>query len=378
MSTDVRAAEDTEQPSPRKPAAPPQRRRRILLLVLLLVVGLLVGGGLLWQRRAPVGPVALEPMTGMQPSEERARQLLGTPPSQSQWFSGSWAGGGTLTTSRSDGFGAWRGTPLDATTIYPEIGSWQAIYDSDWHVSTYTGFEGVLSYGLPMLPEDGSGSFASIVEGDHDWVYEKVADDLVANGRGRSIVRIGWEANGDWFPWNTTAKNADEFVAAYRHVVSVLRRVAPELVIDFDLSCGTSLRGQTNRMDALNLLYPGDDAVDLVGCDFYDWYTTKSPDEAGWQNSLRPPDSVGIQDVADFARAHGKGLTYPEWGLASKKSEGIGDNPFFIEKVRAFFEGNADILVLEAYFSEPETSLGNSIWDPAQMPRSADVYARLW
>jgi hypothetical protein len=43
----------------------------------------------------------------------------------------------------------------------------------------------------------------------------------------------------------------------------------------------------------------------------------------------------------------------------------MGDNSFFIEKARSFFEDNADILVLEGYFSEPETSLANSIWGPS-------------
>jgi hypothetical protein len=56
----------------------------------------------------------------------------------------------------------------------------------------------------------------------------------------------------------------------------------------------------------------------------------------------------------------------------------MGDNSFFIEKASSFFEDNADILVLEGYFGEPETSLANSIWDLVQMLRSAPVYARLW
>ena len=381
--TGLRTQADTQEPDP-GPDPPPaegkrSRRKIILAAVAALVAAVLVAGGLLWQRTSsPTGYVTLPEMAGMPPSEDRARQLLGAPRSGSPWLSGSWAGGGTSTTARYEGFGSWRGAPLDAATVYPEIDSWQAIAASDWHISTFAGFDGVLSYGLPLLPEGGGGSFESIVAGEHDAVYQKIASDLVRNGRGNAIVRIGWEANGDWFPWNTTASNAAEFVAAFRHVVGVLRGTAPDLVIDFDLSCGTSLRGQQDRLDALNLLYPGDDAVDLVGCDFYDWYNTTSPDEAGWQRSIRPPSSVGIQDVAEFARAHGKGLTYPEWGVASEESEGVGDNPFFIQQVRSFFEANADILVLESYFSEPETSLANSIWDPAQMPRSADLYARLW
>ena len=141
-------------------------------------------------------------------------------------------------------------------------------------VSTYAKFDGTLVYGLPMLPEKGSGDFGSIVNGEHDWVYHKIAGDLVTEGRGRSIVRIGWEANGDWFRWNATARTAREYVAAFRHIVDVLHSVAPDLVIDFDISCGVPLRGQKNRLAALTELYPGDDAVDIVGCDTYDWYYT--------------------------------------------------------------------------------------------------------
>jgi hypothetical protein len=59
--------------------------------------------------------------------------------------------------------------------------------------------------------------------------------------------------------------------------------------------------------------------------------------------------------MSPIARTYGKGLTYPEWGLATHEEGGMGNNSFFIEKVRAFFEDSADILVLEGYFSEPET-----------------------
>lgn len=372
---DVRTAGSPKPPQERRRRV---RRRTVVLVVSVLLAALVCAALLLRERPWSPPAVTLPAVDGSAPSLDRARQLLGQAPSQGSWFSGGWAGGGTATTERIDGFGNWRGTPVDAVTLYPETTSWQSIHDSNWHVTTYTGFGGVLAYGLPILPEDGSGTFESVVRGEHDWVYEQVANDLLANGRGRSIVRIGWEANGDWFPWNTTAGDAAEYVAAYRHIVGVLRRIAPELVIDFDLACGTTLRGQQDRLDALNLLYPGDDAVDLVGCDFYDWHNTKSTDEASWQASIRPAGAVGIQDVADFARAHGKGLTYPEWGLASTQEAGAGDNPFFIQKMRSFFQENADVLVLESYFSEPSTSLANSIWDPAQMPRSAELYAQLW
>ena len=350
----------------------------------MLVTGLclvaLSMGARLWAlpEQGPTSFVPIPEARPEGPSLHRARAMLGPPPSGGQWHSGIWAGGGIARTQRVRAFGTWRGTPSDAVTQYPERTTWQAIHDSRWHVSTYAKFAGTLVYGLPMLPEKGRGDFDSIVNGEHDWVYRKVARDLLTEGRGRSIVRIGWEANGDWYPWGATASTADQYVRAYRHIVGVLRSVAPDLVIDFDISCGVPLRGQKDGLAALTALYPGDDAVDIVGCDTYDWYNTKSQDEAGWRATIRPEGRVGIADVAEFARDHGKGLSIPEWGLASPADGGLGDNPFYIEKMRSFFEANADVLVLESYFSEPETSLANSIWDPVQNPRSAAVYARLW
>ncbi len=348
----------------------------MVLAALGLVVLSMVGR---WSVLPEAGSLGLarvpDPATS---SLDRVRATLGPPRSGGQWHSGIWAGGDTARTSRVESFGRWRGTATDAATMYPESRTWQSIHDSHWHLTTYAGFEGTLVYGLPMLPERGEGDFSTIRNGDHDWVYRKVARDLVNEGRGRSIVRIGWEANGDWFPWQATAATATDYVGAYRHIVGVLRSIAPELIIDFDIACGTELRGQKDPLSALTKLYPGDDVVDLVGCDTYDWYHTKAQDDVSWLAAIRPRDRVGIADVADFARAHGKGMSVPEWGLASRAEGGLGDNPFYLEKMRSFFEANADVLVLESYFSEPQTSLANSIWNPDQNPRSAAVYRRLW
>jgi hypothetical protein len=371
----------SHQPWTQPSTAPEWSTRRIHLMVLAGLCLVALSMGARWWALPEVGPTSLVPIRDVGPDEpslQRARAKLGPPTSGGQWHSGIWAGGGVAQTKRVKAFGTWRGAPSDAATQYPERSTWQSIHDSHWHVATYATFDGTLVYGLPMLPEKGNGTFGSIVSGDHDWVYRKVARDLVMEGHGRSVVRIGWEANGNWFPWGATAKTAAQYVRAYRHIVGVLKSVAPHLVIDFDISCGVPLRGQNDRLAALTELYPGDDVVDLVGCDTYDWHNTKAQNEVSWRAAMRPDDEVGIADVADFARAHGKGLSIPEWGLASRVDGGLGDNPFYISKMRSFFEANADVLVLESYFSEPETSLKNSIWDPDQNPRSSEAYARLW
>jgi hypothetical protein len=369
----------SQQPARRADGAPEWTTVKIRLMVLaglcLVVLSMIARWSVLPEAGSAGLQRAADPGA---PSLQRARAVLGPPPSGGQWHSGIWAGGGTARTSRVEAFGRWRGTVADAATMYPADTSWQSMHDSHWHLTTYAGFDGTLVYGLPMLPDRDKGDFGTIMAGDHDWVYRGIAQDLVDEGRERSIVRIGWEANGDWFPWHATAATAAQYVAAYRHIVDVLHSVAPELVIDFDIACGTRLPGQQDRLDALMRLYPGDDVVDIVGCDSYDWYHTKARNELTWPAAIRPVDRPGIADVAQFARQHGKGLSIPEWGLASTADGGLGDNPFYVEKMRSFFTANADVLVLESYFSEPDTSLANSIWDPDQNPQSSAVYASLW
>ena len=318
------------------------------------------------------------PESDKDPGLERARELLGTPRSEGRWLSGIWAGGATASGDRVESFGQWRGTPVDAITMYPATDTWETIRTSNWHIETFGSSPAILAYGLPLLPVNSGDTLADVAAGKQDEIFRTIATLLVTNGRGNSIVRVGWEANGAWFPWNTTIETAADYKAAFRRVVGVMKEQAPNLVFDFDIGCGVTLRGQSDRMDALAKLYPGDDVVDVIGCDTYDWHHTVTVDEATWAKTQKPTDSPGIADVAAFARAHGKGLSYPEWGLASPAEGGKGDNPYFIAKMRKFFEANADILVLESYFSEPATSLANSIWEPDQNPNSSKEYARLW
>ena len=265
--------------------------------------------------------------------------------------------------SGPDAFGKWRGTATDAGVTFPASNTWQQIHDSMWHIDTYEGFGGVLAYGLPMLPSEDSGSAPlpgeSTTGSTARWLETcriAVAVDPSSGEVGRPTGTGSPGTRGPHRPVTTSPPTATSWGAP--------RTEAPELVIDFDVACGTPLRGQSDRMDTLTKLYPGDDVVDLIGCDTYDWYHTTSKDPAGWQLTQHPKDAVGIADVADFARAHGKGLTVPEWGLASEDEGGAADNPYFIERMREFFEANADILVMENYFNEPATSLANSIGIP--------------
>lgn len=309
-----------------------------------------------------------------------ANRYLGASTTSSRsWHSGAWVGG-WMNGSRATSWGAWRGTTSDVTPTFPEWDTWGDLANSTWHIDTFRGFKGRLVYGLPLLPRNAKpAQLQDVAAGEHDATFRKIARDLKARDRGDAVVRVGWEANGNWMPYSVTAANAKDYRDAYRRVVHVMREQAPELLFSFDINCGTVLDGQESRLDSLTKLYPGDDAADLVGCSVYDWDVIGGTNEHQWESALRPAKSVGLNDIAAFARAHGKGVAISEWGLAAEDVDGNGDNPFFIKAMHKYFSDNADVVVLESYFNEGSTKQGSSLWPEApQNPKAGAEYKRLW
>ena len=308
-----------------------------------------------------------------------AQRYMGASPSRLSWHSGAWVGG-WMNAKRATAWGPWRGTPSDSTLTFPEWGTWTALSNSTWHIDTFKGFTGRLVYGLPLLPRNGKPSqLTDVAAGKHDAVFRKVAKDLRTKGRGNAVVRIGWEANGTWMPYSVTATTAKNYRNAYRRVAQVMKKEAPGLLFAFDINCGTQLKGQKNRLDSLTKLYPGNDVVHMVGCSAYDWDVIGANSEASWKRSIRPAKAVGVADIATFARSKGKGMVFSEWGLAPKNRDGNGDNPFYIRKMKQFFDLNSDILVMENYFNEPAATMLSSLWTEApQNPKSAALYRQLW
>lgn len=358
------------QPAPNPPPASARgvlRRPLVAIGLAIVLVLAAVGGGVVGWR-----------LLGGQPPVQEVPQDV-APPVRS-WPSGVWTGG-EWGAARVAQFGEWRGSPVDTAVTYPAYGTWQEIAESDWHVQVFEGFPGKLVYGLPLLPKDSAGrGLGEVASGRHDDAFEAVADTLLKYDRGDSYVRVGLEAQGDWFPWGASngENTPQEYVAAFRHVAELLKDRMPEVQIVFDTSCGAVLPGQQDRMDPLTELYPGDDVVDIVGCDNYDHYTLISHTEEQFVSSLTPDKAAGLQDTLDFARAHGKKFAVPEWGLTAADREGGGDNEYFIYAMYMWFAANADDIAFENYFNEPAEYLRSSIWDEVQNPAAAAEYRRLW
>jgi hypothetical protein len=370
-------------------------RRTRLVLVLVCVLAI-VGTGLAIRASragdgatppvesptsAPASPTKA-PASSAKPapsgSPSAARRILGPSRSGLPWHSGAWVGG-RFSRSVIDGFGTWRGRPTDVVTTYSPDASYESLMNDPYSITVWKGFEGRLNYGLSILPDDGDGSLASIGAGEQDAVWRKVAQNLVKNDRGDSIVRVAWESNLKDWRWQVTADNTDEYKAAFRRVVTVMRAEAPDLVFEFGVACGSGLSGSDDRLAPLTAVYPGNDVVDLIGCDTYDWQNTSAKSDAEWPNVLRPAAGTGLEDVTEFARKHGKGAAFGEWGLAKPSNgNGGGDNPYYIEAMFNFFKGNQDVVVFECYFDEPDDYISNSIYGTEQNPNASAAYARLW
>ena len=58
---------------------------------------------------------------------------------------------------------------------------------------------------VPMLNQASSGKLADGANGAFDGYFATLAQEIADTGLGEAIIRLGWEANGDWFAWKASA-----------------------------------------------------------------------------------------------------------------------------------------------------------------------------
>jgi len=171
--------------------------------------------------------------------------------------------------------------------------------------STCSGYQ--MIWGVPMLLNSGT-SLAAEASGSYNGYFTTLSQNLVAAGQGSSIIRIGWEFNGTWFPWSAVGQTAT-FIAAWQQVVNSMRAV-PGANYRFEWNPTLGLQSAGD----LSAYYPGDAYVDYVGLDFYDGeWATYSGIQSEFQRYETEPG--GLNWLAWFSAAHGKPMVFPEWGL---------------------------------------------------------------
>ncbi len=269
-------------------------------------------------------------------------------------------------------FGNWRGRPNDVAHVFTvRTKGWSAMVEPRWPLDLYKGFQGKLVISQPTYPK-GQGNNAACARGEYDEHWKKFGTFLKNNGRADSIVRIGWEFNGTFMYWHSDAAGT-QFRDCFRRISTAIRSTDPEVKIDWTFNAHASPVPNGGSPWAA---YPGDEYVDYVGIDSYDWYPA-SRNEAEWNRQCDNPN--GLCYLLDFARQHGKKVGVGEWGVASCSRGGGGDNPFYIQKMYDTFMEYKDVMAYEAYFHDAAPgNVCSTIQNGGQNPKASATYKRLF
>ncbi|SDU05877.1 Glycosyl hydrolase family 26 [Verrucomicrobium sp. GAS474] len=278
-----------------------------------------------------------------------------------------------------DFYSDWIKRPLIWGEDFMPTDNWDNIQGNTWFLAPWAkwvkGKEGRrLILSAPMLvgnwkregPKTGPDAGKPVsheigATGAYNVYYKTLAERLVANGLGDTIIRLGWEFNGGWYVWRVD-KNPDAFIQYWRQIVTTMRAVPGAEKLKF---CWNPTIGlyESKAYEA----WPGDEYVDILGLDIYDqtWYPEiyplpekATPEEIekrrrlSWDGNLNFDGKRrdGIPFWTKFAQEHGnKPIAVCEWGLVAGKHGG-GDNVYFIEQMYKFITDPKNNVYFHCYF----------------------------
>ena len=187
-------------------------------------------------------------------------------------------------------------------------------------------------------------------EGAYDGYATQLATNLVSEGLGDSIIRLGWEAND--IPseadnsLGTDPTQYGDWAEYWANIVTAMRAVpGADFLFDWTVN-------EYYEPIPFDEWYPGNNVVDIIGMDAYDSgidQTDLTPDER-WQQLYNEPD--GLSALAAFAAANGKPMSIAEWGVVPVGARGgAGDDPTYVEGIASFID-NHDF-IYNSYFYQP-------------------------
>lgn len=216
-------------------------------------------------------------------------------------------------------FESWFGHQIPRGLDFIDSDSWTGFDNSvNWltkpsFTGRWTNTRWHCTYSVPMLVS--GATLGEGATGAYDAHFAALALNLKGTetqpGDPTAIIRLGWEMNGSWYLWKVAnATDAANFRAYWIRIVNAMRSVTPGLRFDFCPAVGLQ------KFPAPEA-YPGDAYVDFIGLDVYNQTWIDSPTPATRWNDLLN-NSYGLQFWSDFAAAHGKPLSYSEWGTGTR------------------------------------------------------------
>ena len=335
-------------PSLRKGAAKPRRRALVALTAVAAVGGMTALG------TASAGAAS----AGAASAGAASAGTVRVP-----WASGAWLANDKPSVAAQ--FGAWRGSPLKVIAEFTTTSTWNDVVNSTWMYKKWKGSPYTLAIAVPMLPTGVAGvSISACADGNYNSHWNQFGRVISSYGLGKSIIRLGWEFNGNWYRWAATQPAT--WAQCWRQIVTAARATAPGLKWDWNVNRGIS-RGLKDPTRA----YPGNAYVDQIGVDSYDWRPAATT-SSGWNTQLN--GTQGLNYWLSFARAHSKKFAMPEWGSVSTRitAGAGGDDPAFVQDMHDFFEANAGSLAFEANLQGISTK--GAYWPATTLPKAAARY----
>ncbi|UFR04395.1 hypothetical protein KBP30_25940 [Streptomyces sp. Go40/10] len=276
---------------------------------------------------------------------------------------GAFLDSGPLGVARIAELSDWLGgTEVKVAHTYLPGGSWEDIEGPPGFLDAWAQWrrqkaDRMLVLNVPMqerneenLPDPEVRSLlAQAAAGAFDGHFRALAEQLVRLGVPDTVIVLGWEMNGITYT-HRCGPDPEAWKTYWNRIVAAMRSV-PGQAFRFDF---TPSRG----LDAVpwTECYPGDDTVDIVGMDAYD-----QPSGLSFEAQVTEP--YGLQQHVDFAKAHGKPLSYPEWGLYRN-----GDNPAYMGRMLAWIEAHRPL------YNTVTDYCPHGVWQCSDNPRSSWIY----
>jgi len=157
------------------------------------------------------------------------------------------------------------GIKLSSVSMYKEFGG--TFNPGEFSYAKAIGAKVLLAW----EPWDPS-ALGQITSGAQDSYIRSFADSIKQYGGGVTL-RFAHEMNGDWYPWGS---RPGDYIAAYRHLHDIF---AQQGVSNVNWMWCVNVTWDGNN---IGQYYPGDDVVDSIGIDGFNYGTTQN--YGGWQS----------------------------------------------------------------------------------------------
>jgi len=240
-------------------------------------------------------------------------------------------------------------------------------------------------------PQSGT-SLATGATGAYNTYFSNIAQSLVTYGiANRTVIRLGHEFNGNWYPWQVPSQaQAVNYANYWIQVVTAMHGVPGASGIKFFWCAANAWTGY-----GLAAAYPGNAYVDYIGCDIYDscyaqntypYPANDSPADMlqrqknAWA-SQSGTNNNGLAWFENFAKTNGKPMAIGEWGMWALGGDGRGggDDTYFVQQMYNFIQTPSNNVAFSIYFDVGLNQISQAPTEPPSVfPTGRALFQQLF